>query len=489
MMNQGIIIEVGQAFSIALSEGIYYKIKNKRAMTVGMNVLFTEEDRVTKVSTQVSRAPAFRYASLAASFVLVLMMGLMYYNNNLAVFAVVTMDINPSVEVSLNKNNKVIRVEALNEDGAYLLDVEVDGWIIDDAIALLLAEAKKDGFVEDDQDAFVVITTIALKGNVADRTGEIEALLAGEISENDLLREITVAVIEATEDELKEAKASNKPVPLVAMKHKNKMRDATTVKEVFEDETMMQEMAEEGSIYNKYGNSITNRNDLKVLLDKLGEDAGDALIAEFVGKDGSLDDLNPEELKGFRDRAKELMDDEKSPEEKDVDSFDNAALRAIIDKLKSLKMPNDHTYDGDPQKDVEDYLGRTIHALDGEKEDDKALEEEGRNLLKALQKAGIKAPNLHEEDSEMLDDEDQSDQPNKKVPDVKTNNGRNNNQENNGKKISDVEESVTEVVIENDEDVEVMDENKEETTKADDGQANDDKEIKGKEIKDKEVKD
>lgn len=478
-MYQGIIIEVKPAYSIVLSEGIYYRIRNKKAMVPGMEVLFTEEDREVNSSTKPSKVSMYRYASLAAAIVLILMMGLMYYNNNLAVFSVVTMDINPSVEVSLNKNNKVISLEALNDDGDYLLDVDVEGLLIDDAIALLVEEAKIDGFIIDDQDAFIVITTVALKDDASVRSDEIEALLAAEIRDNDLLREITVAVIEATEEELKQAKASKQPLPLVAMKNKDKVKDAETIKEVFEDPSMMEEMAEESNVYSKYGNSFSNRNDLNVLLDKLGEEVGDALITEYVGEDGSLDDLDPELLKDFKNRAKILLDGEESSDDSEDEDNVDGALRAIIDQLKLVVVPEDHKYEGEPQKEIDDYIKLALEALDGKKDDDKALQEEGLNLLKELQKAGIKPPGDEVEDSGNQDEIDHGGKPDKEVPEEKSNNGKNNDKDNNGKKPNDVEESVTEDVTENDEGVEEVDENKEEKTKV----------VKDKVVKDKVIKD
>lgn len=45
-----------------------------------------------------------------------------YYEKNFAVDSVIDIDVNPSIEIKANKNDKVIDVSAINNDGVDILD-------------------------------------------------------------------------------------------------------------------------------------------------------------------------------------------------------------------------------------------------------------------------------------------------------------------------------------------------------------------------------
>ena len=361
MMHRGVIIDVKKDYSIVLSEGEFCRIQNKSNMIEGMNVLFTKEDKIIKDKKDKRVIPIFRYASIAASLVLVLMMSLVYYNNQIAVFTIVTMDINPSVEVLLNSQNEVIVVKALNEDGKSLLDVDVDGLVIDEAIALLVEEAKDDGYIKNDHDAFIVVTAVAIKDkDDGDHVKEIEALIETSVDETKLLREVTVAILQANEEELEEAKSTNVPLPLVALKNKGKAQNAKSVKEVYGDPELLQEMAEEGKVL---GNSLQNRNDIQVIVDKLVELGVDE--SEFMDSAESLNDLSKEELKELKNKGKELLAEAKQKGNKEDRAEDE-------DKDKD----EDKDEDKDKDKDVEEQ------SEDEAEDEESDIEKKDKDLVK-----------------------------------------------------------------------------------------------------------
>lgn len=392
-MYQGIIIDVKKHHSVVLSEGTYYKIYNKKEMREGMNILFTNKDKIDGADSKTRVVSMFRYASVAAALVVVLMMSLMYYNNNLSVFSVVTMDINPSVEVSLNAKNEVLSVQAMNEDGKSLLDIDVNGLLVDEAIALLVAQAKDKGFVKNDGEAFIVVTAVPIKDKEDSiHIEEIQALIEARVDQHPLLREVTVAILEATEAELETAKEIDIPLPVIVMKSNGKAKKVKTVKEIQNDPELMQVMEQKGNIL---GNSLQHRNDIQVIFEKLSvldEDAAEAFL-----KDVDLNDLTKEELRELKENGKlmlaELKPNKEDKEDKEEDeedeyysAYDEGALRVIISKLEAIL----ETQEVDNEGDIQEYLLRARDAIDGDKEDDKVLQEEGRLLLKALRKAGVK---------------------------------------------------------------------------------------------------
>lgn len=64
--------------------------------------------------------------------------------------ATVEVTINPSIELKLNYFNKIIKSIPLNEDGSTLLkSINIKNKNIDEALTLLVSQAKKDNFIDD----------------------------------------------------------------------------------------------------------------------------------------------------------------------------------------------------------------------------------------------------------------------------------------------------------------------------------------------------
>lgn len=64
--------------------------------------------------------------------------------------ATVEVTINPSIELKLNYFNKIIKSTPLNEDGNTLLkNIDIKNKSIDEALTLLVSQAKKDNFIND----------------------------------------------------------------------------------------------------------------------------------------------------------------------------------------------------------------------------------------------------------------------------------------------------------------------------------------------------
>lgn len=71
-------------------------------------------------------------------------------------------DINPSIELGINAFDKVISVEALNEDGQAVLDElgRIKGMNLDAAVELIVDEAIDQEFIEENDASFVQLTAV-----------------------------------------------------------------------------------------------------------------------------------------------------------------------------------------------------------------------------------------------------------------------------------------------------------------------------------------
>ncbi len=74
------------------------------------------------------------------------------------VVAYVTVDINPSVELGLNKDNIVVTVRGLNEDGKVLLEkIDLKGRTGEEAIDAFVAAAAKEGYLNPEKENQILI--------------------------------------------------------------------------------------------------------------------------------------------------------------------------------------------------------------------------------------------------------------------------------------------------------------------------------------------
>jgi len=84
--------------------------------------------------------------------------------------AYVSMDINPSVELGVNAFDKVISVEAYNEDGKKILEgTNLINYDIDNAVNTVISNAISEGYINKDGSSAIEITTSTNKENIANK--------------------------------------------------------------------------------------------------------------------------------------------------------------------------------------------------------------------------------------------------------------------------------------------------------------------------------
>ena len=100
------------------------------------------KDKVIVMTEQKKRSPWIRRGmGIAAALVLLLggAAGVRLYSVNRAVASTVSLDVNPSVEIQVNQKDRVLRVNALNEDGRIVLgDMNFSGSSLDVTVNALV---------------------------------------------------------------------------------------------------------------------------------------------------------------------------------------------------------------------------------------------------------------------------------------------------------------------------------------------------------------
>ena len=124
---------------------------------------------------------AARTAALAAACC-VLILGLGVYQMILKVDSVVEIDVNPSLELEINKSDRVVRMNALNADGVKILDNLEDDLKhakLDEAVHVLVDTMVSDGYL--DQESSSVLVSVS-QGN-EERSTELQLMVADNVKE------------------------------------------------------------------------------------------------------------------------------------------------------------------------------------------------------------------------------------------------------------------------------------------------------------------
>lgn len=149
---KAIIVGIQGKQAVALrKDGSFIKIKRNPHMQIGYEI---DLERMPGFNTRTM----VRITSVAAAFML--MLGLSYgvYSYS-SPYSVVNMDINPSVEITVNVFDRIIKTEALNADGEKLIPSGgFKNRKLDEGIAELLEAAVDEGYLKTEEGSAVVFT-------------------------------------------------------------------------------------------------------------------------------------------------------------------------------------------------------------------------------------------------------------------------------------------------------------------------------------------
>ncbi|PFA98357.1 hypothetical protein CN385_21135 [Bacillus anthracis] len=159
MMNKGIVMDIKKHSVVVLTpngEFITCKRKGDSCM-IGEEISFDEqEQKASRFSIPYFLKPA---SLLVACFLCAL---LFFYNQpEEKVFAYVSVDINPSLEVSVTKDLRVIDLQACNDDGRRILK-EMKRWEneqLQEVIRTIIKQSQEDKYLTNDKQ--VMLTAVA----------------------------------------------------------------------------------------------------------------------------------------------------------------------------------------------------------------------------------------------------------------------------------------------------------------------------------------
>jgi len=156
--KKGTILELKKDYCTIMTEDCKFEyIKRSPGMFVGQQINFANQD-IMKFRNNI-----FKYIGLVASFLAIILISIMSYykfNSNKNIYAYVDIDINPSLEVVINKDNNVLSVKPINEDGKMLLkNLKLKGKTLKIAIGEILDQSRNNGYIKSQTDNYVLIAT------------------------------------------------------------------------------------------------------------------------------------------------------------------------------------------------------------------------------------------------------------------------------------------------------------------------------------------
>lgn len=172
MTNREIENSINRAVSCAVPD-VRASVLTRCEEQKGKIIVMTEKKR--------TRRWAARVAGMAAALML-LVGGAQVYRANYAVASTVSLDVNPSIEIKVNRSEKVLAVVPLNEDGRIVVgNMDFEGSGLELTVNALIGSMLKNGYLSDMANS-ILISVDSADPAAGERlqtelTAEINALL------------------------------------------------------------------------------------------------------------------------------------------------------------------------------------------------------------------------------------------------------------------------------------------------------------------------
>lgn len=188
---KAVIVEIHNNTAVILSdEGCVVRVKNN-------NYQIGQEVEIN-MKKELKPKRIFAFASTACLLFLFSIGAYAYYTP----YTYVSLDVNPSIEYSVNRFEKVLSANGVNDDGTEIIhEISLDNLkykSITDAISLTVDEILETGYLDDDTSG-IVITTSSENEEIADELAQnLEASAIETCENNDCDATVAVEAVGAT---------------------------------------------------------------------------------------------------------------------------------------------------------------------------------------------------------------------------------------------------------------------------------------------------
>ncbi|NOW03371.1 hypothetical protein BCM20_003442 [Clostridium beijerinckii] len=161
-------MEIKKSYAIALNDnGIMEKIAPKKDMKIGQKIFYFEDDVIKS-----SNGGTYRYnnfiksiGAIAALFLIVFTF--FHTMKSDTAYAVVSLDINPSIQIEADSKLKIISVEGVNNDGKNIDFTDVKGISLDEGIQKIKEKLIEKKYLDTNREVLVGFAFIKNEDNSA----------------------------------------------------------------------------------------------------------------------------------------------------------------------------------------------------------------------------------------------------------------------------------------------------------------------------------
>jgi hypothetical protein len=178
-MKRGVVMSIHKQYAVVMTaDGQFLQTPVQGPTQIGEEVTFEDEYK-----KPVNQRSVYWYGS-AAALILIFLVPLLFFiqRDSHSVVAYVSMDINPSVELGVDENEKVRELRALNEDGEVIIKgLKYAGVHVEEVAATILERAKGSHYL-DTPNKDIFITSVLIDDNFASKL-DFENILTGKVDE------------------------------------------------------------------------------------------------------------------------------------------------------------------------------------------------------------------------------------------------------------------------------------------------------------------
>ncbi|WP_459195867.1 anti-sigma factor domain-containing protein, partial [Wukongibacter baidiensis] len=204
MVHKGLVMEYTKDYIIVLTDDAnYIKLKNKGKIDVGKKIMFIEEDIIKEKNKYVRP-----FIGVVAAVIMLMTIIIGQFGTNLIdsskAYAIVSLDINPSLEFQIDKKEIVRKVKSLNKDGEELIDDSMIGMKIEDAITISIKKALNKNYLNG-KNNIVLVSDVIIDDNPQNPT-VIEKKIFKKVNEDNELENIDVIYVDSDKEDLEKAR-------------------------------------------------------------------------------------------------------------------------------------------------------------------------------------------------------------------------------------------------------------------------------------------
>ncbi len=129
-----------------------------------------------------NRTPLFKGLALAAMALIIAagIFGFNYYEMNYKAVSTIAFDVNPSIELKVNSQDRILEVIPLNDDAITVIgDMDLKGSDLDVAVNALIGSMIRNGYLSDLANSIL----ISVENNDPEKAAQLQQLLSDEISQ------------------------------------------------------------------------------------------------------------------------------------------------------------------------------------------------------------------------------------------------------------------------------------------------------------------